>query len=89
MAGRLATGSGTYKGADGLTEQEREAYEACRKFSCVHEACIHRWHNTVEQPRRSEVKCGALYEQWRACFEDTMARTARDPQRGTGAASPR
>ena len=81
MAGRLNAGSGTFRGADGLTKQERDAYEACRKISCVHEACINRWHNTMQQPRRSEVKCGALHEQWKACYAGAMARhSAPAPQ---------
>ena len=58
---------------DGLTPQEREAYEKCRKYSCVHEACVKRWHNTLEQPQRSKAKCGALHEQWKRCFASALA----------------
>ena len=58
---------------DGLTPQEREAYAKCRRYSCVHEACVKRWYNTLDQPQRSKAKCGALHEQWKRCFASAMA----------------
>lgn len=64
---------------DGLTPQERQAYEKCRKFSCVHEACVKRWYNTLEQPQRSRAKCGALHEQWKRCFASALEGAAGTP----------
>ena len=32
-----------YKGDDGLTETERQAYAVCQSLSCIHEACYKRY----------------------------------------------
>jgi hypothetical protein len=56
----------------GLSNKETEAYEACRKFSCVHEACISKWSNTIDKPRRSKEKCGVLHDKWKECFALVM-----------------
>lgn len=67
-----------YKGADGLTDAERRAYEACRPLSCKHEACYKRLMYAAPQKQRDQ--CGPLLQEWRACFEEEKKRLgAPDP----------
>ena len=64
-----------FKGADGLSESERRAYEICRQLSCAHEACYKRY--MYAQPAKQQKECGPLMDKWKACFADEIARSAR------------
>ena len=61
----------SFKGDDGLTEVERQAYEACNKLSCLHEACYKRY--MYSSPETQKEKCGKLIEDWKFCFADRKA----------------
>ena len=63
-----------YKGDDGLTETERQAYAVCQRLSCIHEACYKRY--MYVSPQRQQQECGPLMEDWKRCFrEETQKRS--------------
>ena len=62
----------SYKGADGLTEDERRAYAVCKSLSCAHEACYKKY--MFSQPAKQKEKCGPLMQTWRDCFEQELLR---------------
>ena len=64
----------SHKGDDGLTAAERKAYEACRKLSCVHEACYKRF--MYSQPAKQQRECAPLMDKWKQCFAEEMAKEA-------------
>ena len=65
----------SYKGPDGLTDDERRAYETCKPLSCKHEACYKRF--MYSAPKRQQEECGPLMQEWRACFKEALARAAQ------------
>ena len=60
----------SYKGDDGLSDAERQAYEVCRPLSCKHEACYKRL--MYAQPRKQKEQCGPLMADWKACFDEEL-----------------
>ena len=58
----------SYKGDDGLTDIERQAYELCKPLSCKHEGCYKRF--MYSDPKKQKEKCGPLMAEWRACLEE-------------------
>ena len=62
-----------FKGADGLTDAERKAYEVCRPLSCKHETCYKRY---MYLPAK-QSECTQLMNAWKACFAEQLSK-ARD-----------
>ena len=56
----------SYKGDDGLSDAERQAYEVCRPLSGKHEACYKRY--MYSSPKKQKEECGRLMADWRQCF---------------------
>jgi hypothetical protein len=61
-----------HKGPDGLTDDERAAYELCKPLSCRHEACYKRL--MYKGTQRQKDECGPLMQEWRSCFDEEMRR---------------
>ena len=59
-----------YKGDDGLSDAERQAYAACQRLSCLHEACYKRF--MYAQPQKQQSECGPLMANWKQCFKDEL-----------------
>ena len=64
----------SYKGDDGLSDVERRAYEVCKALSCKHEQCYKRY--MYSPPAKQREKCGALMDDWKACFAEAKASLA-------------
>ena len=64
----------SYKGPDGLTDEERQAYAVCRPLSCAHEACYKKF--MYSPPEKQKAKCGALMQNWLECFEQELQKKA-------------
>lgn len=62
-----------FKGADGLTDAERKAYEVCRPLSCKHETCYKRY---MYLPAK-QSECTQHMNAWKACFAEQLSK-ARD-----------
>ena len=60
----------SYKGDDGLSDAERQAYEVCRPLSGKHEACYKRL--MYAQPKKQKEQCGPLMADWKACFDEEL-----------------
>mmetsp|Transcript_31418 Transcript_31418/g.62792 ORF Transcript_31418/g.62792 Transcript_31418/m.62792 type:complete len:87 (+) Transcript_31418:113-373(+) len=58
----------SYKGDDGLSDAERQAYDICRSLSCRHEACYKRY--MYASPQKQKAECDPLMKEWKQCFEE-------------------
>ena len=63
-----------FKGADGLTDAERKAYEVCRPLSCKHETCYKRY---MYLPAK-QSECTQLMNAWKACFAEQLSKERHD-----------
>ena len=64
-----------FKGSDGLTSDERKAYDKCRELSCKHEACYKRF--MYSPPKKQQEECGSLMHDWKQCFAEEMKKAAK------------